>query len=152
VLGTHEWRGLSYLAWVPDGSHLLVNGVEGGNESSSQIFTVSYPEGHVARVTNDLSTYSGLSVSGDGSSFVSVRIETRSRIWTLAVGSMAAAREISAGAGTDDGVAGLAWTPDGRIVFASSASGNSDIWIMDADGRASRTGVRETPNSFARSS
>jgi Tol biopolymer transport system component len=33
-----------------------------------------------------------------------------------------------------DGYYGLAWTPDGKIVFASSASGSQDLWIMDADG------------------
>jgi len=134
ALGTHQWRDLSYLAWVPGGSHLLVNGVEGGNESSSQIFTVSYPDGKVSRITNDLSTYSGLSVSADGSSFLSVRVETRSRVWAIDDGDMTSAKEITAGAGTDDGVQGLAWMPDGHLVYATTTSGNSDIWMMNADG------------------
>lgn len=134
VLGGHQWRDLTYLAWVPDGSHLLVNGVEGGNESSSQIFSVSYPAGRVSRITNDLSTYAGLSIAGNGSSFLSVRVETRSKIWAIADGQMANAREISVGAGTDDGVIGLAWLADGRLVYAASTSGNFDIWVMNADG------------------
>ena len=29
---------------------------------------------------------------------------------------------------------GLAWTPENRLVYTSSAGGNTDIWIMDADG------------------
>ncbi|HEY7546042.1 MAG TPA: hypothetical protein VID27_14215, partial [Blastocatellia bacterium] len=29
---------------------------------------------------------------------------------------------------------GMAWTPDGRLVYSSAASGNPDIWIMNADG------------------
>lgn len=134
VLGDHLWRDLSYLSWVPGGSHLLVNGVEGGNESSSQIFSVSYPEGKVSRITNDLSTYAGLSVSKDGLAFLSVRVETRSKIWAIANGDMAAPQEVSVGAGTDDGVAGLAWLADGRLVYAASTSGNFDIWVMNADG------------------
>jgi Tol biopolymer transport system component len=85
-------------------------------------------------VINDLSSYSGLSVAADGSSFVSVRNETRSRIWAIPDGVMERAHEITAGAGTDDGVAGLAWSPDGRIVYAASTSGNQDIWIMNPDG------------------
>ena len=44
------------------------------------------------------------------------------------------AHEVTTGAGTDDGVSGLAWTPTGRLVYAASASGNLDIWIMDAVG------------------
>src|SRR5205085_12004011 len=29
---------------------------------------------------------------------------------------------------------GLAWTPDGRVVYVSEESGNADIWVMNADG------------------
>ncbi|HSG01613.1 MAG TPA: protein kinase, partial [Vicinamibacterales bacterium] len=134
TLGTHDWQAVHFFAWLPDGRTLLVNAHEGGGESSTQIWAVSYPDGTVTRVTNDLSTYSGLSLSGDGSSFVSVRNELRSRITAIPDGDVNRAVEVTAGAGTDDGVAGLAWTPDGRVVYAASTSGNSDIWIMNADG------------------
>src|SRR4051812_716363 len=30
------------------------------------------------------------------------------------------------------------WTPDGRIVFASTRSGSQQIWMMDADGTNAR--------------
>ena len=145
-VGTHEWRSVSYVAWNPGGTHLLVNGVESsGAETSSQIFAVSVPDGAVTRITNDLSTYSGLSVAADGASFVTVRNETRSRIWTVTDGRIDDAREITAGAGTDDGVTGVAWTPDGRLVHASSSGGNLDIWIMNADG-SNRVQLTNTPD------
>ena len=134
VLGTHDWRSVSYLAWLPDGHGLVVNAVDAGGEASSQIWTVTYPGGDVSRVTNDLSTYSGVGLSADGSSFVSVRNETRTRVWAIQDNDLARAHEITAGAGTDDGVMGLAWTPDRRVVFASSATGNTDIWVMNIDG------------------
>jgi len=134
TLGSHGWHAIQYVSWMPDGRTLLVNGQEAGGESSLQIWAVSYPDGHVTRVTNDLSTYRGLSLSADGSSFVSVRSELRSRVWAIPEGAMDQASEVTAGAGTDDGVQGLAWTPEGRIVYAASTSGNSDIWIMNADG------------------
>ena len=134
TLGSHDWQSVHYLAWTPDGRSLLVNAQEGGGESSTQIWAVSYPQGTVTRVTNDLSTYRGLSLSADGLSFVSVRNELRSRITAIPDGDADQAVEITAGAGTDDGVGGLAWTPDGRVVYAASTSGNSDIWVMNADG------------------
>ncbi len=86
------------------------------------------------RITNDLSTYAGLSVSADGKSFVSVRSERRSRVWIVdAAGGES--RAVSSGAGADDGVNGLAWTADGRLVYTSASGGNLDIWLMDGDGR-----------------
>ena len=144
ALGSHDWRAVTYLAWLPDGANLLVNGTEGGGESSSQIFSVSYPAGAVTRVTNDLSTYSGLSVSADGTSFVSVRNETRSRIWAIPDGNMDRAHEVTTGAGTDDGVSGLAWTSSGRLIYSASTSGNFDIWSMDANG-ANRVQLTNAP-------
>ena len=36
--------------------------------------------------------------------------------------------------GRADGTAGMAWLPDGRIVYTSSASGPSQLWIVNADG------------------
>jgi serine/threonine protein kinase len=134
VLGTHDWRSVSYLSWLPDGAGLVVNAVDAGGEASSQIWTMTYPAGDVSRVTNDLSTYSGVGLSADGSAFVSVRNETRTRVWAIQDNDLTRAHEITAGAGTDDGVMGLAWTPDKRVVYASSATGNTDIWIMNLDG------------------
>jgi Tol biopolymer transport system component/tRNA A-37 threonylcarbamoyl transferase component Bud32 len=144
TLGTHDWRFLTYLAWVSGGRSLLVNGVEGGGESSSQVWAIAYPGGEVSRVTNDLSTYTGLSVSADGHAFVTVRNELRARIWSVPGGNVAQAREVTVGAGADDGVAGMAWTPDGRVVYAATTTGNSDIWIMNADG-SNRVQLTNTP-------
>jgi TolB protein len=43
-----------------------------------------------------------------------------------------ASRQISSG--NTEGTFGLSWTPDGKIVYASTASGNLDLWIMQPDG------------------
>jgi serine/threonine protein kinase/Tol biopolymer transport system component len=134
TLASHDWRAIACLAWLPDGTGVLVNGSESGGEGSTQVWLVSPSDGSVRRITNDLSTYRGLSLSADGTSFLTVRNETRTRLWAVLDGDMNSAKEITAGAGTDDGVNGFSWTPDGRIVYTSTSSGNSDIWIMNADG------------------
>jgi Tol biopolymer transport system component len=54
------------------------------------------------------------------------------------VDQAAEARQITSGVARRDGAKGLSWTPDGRIVFSSGASGNLEIWIANADGSASR--------------
>ena len=134
VLGNHAWRTATYVAWLPDGKALLINAQEANGESTSQIWLVPVSGGEPRRITNDLSTYAGLSLTADGKSFVSVRNELRSRVW-IVDGAGKDARAVSTGAAADDGVNGLAWTRDGRLVYSSATAGNLDIWVMDADGR-----------------
>ena len=83
VLPTPHWRQVAGVAWLADGGGLLVNAQETAGEASSQIFLVPYPSGEPRRLTNDLSSYAGLSVAPDGRSFVSIRNERRATIWTL---------------------------------------------------------------------
>lgn len=134
VLPTPDWRQVTRVAWLPDGSGILVNAQESAGESSSQIFLVNYPSGSARRLTNDLTSYAGLAIAPDGRSFVCIRNERRAAIWTMPFGDSAKATGITTEASADDGVNGIAWTPDGRIVYASEASGNPDVWIMAADG------------------
>ena len=134
VLPTPDWRQVARVAWLADGSGLLVNAQESAGEASNQIFLVAYPSGEPRRLTNDLSSYSGLAVAPDGRSFVSIRNERRATIWTMPFDQAEKHRSITTEASADDGSHGVAWTPDGRIVYSKEASGNPDMWIMAADG------------------
>jgi eukaryotic-like serine/threonine-protein kinase len=134
TVGRHPWRDVTHVAWLPDGRSLLINAQDAEGESTNQIWLISVPGGDVRRITNDLSTYTGLSVTADGKTILSVRNELRARIWTTD-GLGGGAREPTSGPAADDGVRGIAWTPDARLVYASASAGNSDIWIMNADGR-----------------
>jgi Tol biopolymer transport system component len=134
ILPTPDWREISRIAWLPDGTGLLANAQESAGESSNQVFLVSYPDGGARRLTNDLTSYSDLSVAPDGRSFVAIRNERRSAILTMPMDDPGSAAPISAEASADEGGQGIAWTPDGRLVYTTEAGGNPDIWIMHADG------------------
>ena len=58
------------VAWLPDASGLLFVGAEKGTGLRSQIWFQPYPAGDAIRVSNDLSSYLSLSVTGDGRSFI----------------------------------------------------------------------------------
>ena len=58
------------VAWLPDASGLLFVGAEKGSGLRNQIWFQPYPTGDAIRVTHDLSSYSSLSVTGDGGSFI----------------------------------------------------------------------------------
>ena len=115
-------------------SGLLVNAQESAGEASNQVFLLTYPSGEARRITSDLSSYTGLSLAPDGRSFVCIRNELRSTIWAQPLGDAEKAAAVARDAGTDDGIHGMAWTPDGRLVFTTEASGNPDVWIMGSDG------------------
>ena len=134
VLGKHAWRNATNVEWLPDGQSLLVNAQGANGELTSQVWLLSASGGEPRRVTNDLSTYAGISLTADGKSFVSVRSELHSRVWIVDTAG-GEPRVVSSGAGADDGVNGLAWMADGRLVYTSASGGNLDIWLMDADGR-----------------
>jgi Tol biopolymer transport system component/tRNA A-37 threonylcarbamoyl transferase component Bud32 len=144
VLPTPEWRQVNRVAWLPDGAGLIVNAQESAAESSSQIFYVSYPSGEARRITSDLTSYLGLSLAPDGHSLVCIRNERRSNIWTQPEGDATKAAAVSIDAGADDGIHGMAWAPDGRIVFTTESNGNPDIWIMNSDG-SRRIQLTSTP-------
>ena len=137
-LTSHEWAGTSRLSWLPDGTALVVQAGDATLRDRSQLFLVAYPGGEVRRITNDLNSYRDATLGADSKSLVTVQSELRTALWTAPQGDAGRARQLSSGTGNYDGFNGLAWTPDGRIVYSSSASGNPDLWIMDADGTKPR--------------
>ena len=58
------------LAWLNDGAGLLFVAAEKGTGLRNQIWFQPYPTGEAIRVSNDLSSYLSLSVTGDGLSFI----------------------------------------------------------------------------------
>jgi Tol biopolymer transport system component len=134
-LGEPVWQGMTEVAWLADGSGVLASATENG-AINGQIWRIAYPGGRATRVTNDLASYAGVSLSADSRALVTVQAETVSNLWVMPAGDTAAAHQITAGVGQQD--LGNAWTPDGRIVYASNASGNVDVWIAAADGTDAR--------------
>jgi Tol biopolymer transport system component/DNA-binding winged helix-turn-helix (wHTH) protein len=139
-----RWVGVSQISWLPDSKGLVLSASE-EELSPSQIWQLDFPSGEARRVTNDLNTYLGASLTADGSALVTVQTDRVPNVWVAPSGDAAHARQITTGSGKFDGYYGVAWTPDGRIVYASVASGSWDIWTMNADGTGQRqltVGVR----------
>jgi Tol biopolymer transport system component len=130
---SQEWYWIGDVAWVRDCSALLMTASDRGGQSE-QVWKVDYPSGIAHRVSIDLSIYSGLSLTADSSALVAVRRQMTMNIWTQAREDITQARQITSGGAANDGMAGIGWTPDGRIVYESNASGRPDIWIMNVDG------------------
>jgi Tol biopolymer transport system component len=113
----HTWPPpIGQVVWLADGSGLAVIAPELGTPTN-QIWRVSYPDGEVRKITNDLNNYSQLSLTADSVALVTVQTEGTSSIWVSPQGDPSRATQISFG--RYDGQGGLSLMPNGRIVYVS---------------------------------
>jgi Tol biopolymer transport system component len=137
---SHKWYGQAYRpTWLKDGSGLIVN-AQDLPSSPMQIAHVSYPEGVVTRITNDLTEYgsSSFGLTEDSSTIVTIIDNTTTKIWlaTAEGEEEGGARRLTNG--NQDGFGGVALTPDGRVVYASKTGEQIDAWIIKVDGSEPR--------------
>ena len=139
---TDPWSSIRGAAWMPDGRSFLLT-ANHQPESPTQLWQVFYPSQQRRQLTNDLSSYSSVTISGNGKTVATVQSQTTTGIWTFDR-STGQQRQLVAGR-RNDGLYGLTWSPAGRIVFASSRSGISQIWSMKEDG----TDLQQVTNDAA---
>jgi Tol biopolymer transport system component len=147
VISSQKWFNAGHIAWLQDGSGLIFSASD-SLSSPSQIWHISYPDGAARRITNDLNRYNNVSATTNSRTLVTAQADQLSNIWVVPEGDSTRAKQVTSGLGKygagsiitiagfikGDCGGGINWTPDGRIVYHSMASGRADIWIMDADG------------------
>jgi Tol biopolymer transport system component len=132
IIVSQIFRDILDLEWLPDNSGLVAI-ANNKSEATSQVWFISYPAGEARRVTNDTNHYMSLNSTADSSTLCAIQRRTHSTISVIPNEKNALAKQITAGA-TSDGSAGIAWMPDGNIVYTSNSGDNADIWMMEADG------------------
>jgi Tol biopolymer transport system component len=145
-----DWYRIGSLAWINHGSALLLEG-QGVPNTEHQIWKVSYPEGRAERITADLNSYYGLSVTNDSKLLIALRRESLWQIFIVQTGSAnpeESIQQITGASPSGDGADGLAFSGDGRLIFSSNASGMNELWIMDADGSHKEQITRNDARNF----
>jgi Tol biopolymer transport system component/serine/threonine protein kinase len=133
-LSQQSWNGIGHVEWFRDGSGLVLAAIE-KSEGKRQIWHLSYPGGEARCITNDLNSYASLSLTADSGALVTIQSQTSSNIWVAPKGDAGAARQLTSRSNADEGFFGVAWTPDGHIVYSSTAAINhSNLWMMNGDG------------------
>ncbi|MDQ3472989.1 MAG: hypothetical protein M3447_04550, partial [Acidobacteriota bacterium] len=136
LLTSQRWYQIQRLAWLSDGSGLLMTAAEKASDSRTrQIWHLSYPGGEARKITNDLNNYAGISLNADSSVLVTVQENQAADIWVAPDGDAGRATRFTSVSSNLDGLDGVRWTPEGKIVFNSTAGGREGIWIMEADGK-----------------
>jgi Tol biopolymer transport system component/DNA-binding winged helix-turn-helix (wHTH) protein len=135
-LSTRPWKTIGRISWLRDGSGILTIAADPGPDEGSQIWMVAYPSGEVRRVVNDLNTYDFvLDVADDSNTALTSTQRQINNIWVASANDLRSAKQITFGSlNRGDGLLGLDWTPDHKIVYTSGNAQGEAIWIMDADG------------------
>ena len=92
-LSARNWFNVGRIDWVPDGSGLLFDGSEGTSDYPSQLWLISFPNGEVSRITNDLTDYRDISVAAN-STIVTTQQQLTSSTWVLPAGNLVKGRPI----------------------------------------------------------
>jgi serine/threonine protein kinase len=132
-LASEGLQFVSEVTWLPDSKGLVL--AAGATSSSSpQLWQVSYPEGDIRRITNDLNSYASPTLTSNAHTLVAVQNDLVSNLCILPTGKSSQTREITAGLGKREGRGGIAWLSDQRLAYTSLASGRPEIWAIDIDG------------------
>ncbi|MGD9564245.1 MAG: winged helix-turn-helix domain-containing protein [Pyrinomonadaceae bacterium] len=136
-LTSSAWNEVLKTEWMPDGSGLVIAVRENDVLDNIRLWQVSYPEGSASPLFSDLDSYNGatISLSSDGRTMLAIQDQRVSSIWVAPANDLRKIREITSGPfGRCEGCYGLAWMPDGRLVYGARAKDSTTIWMMDGDG------------------
>ena len=136
-LGSQDWISPDQMAWLPDGSAILFNARVSRTSLNAQLYSLSYPDAEVRRITNDLNFYNGTSITSDGSALATAQLTLTGNLWVTNFGSSASLsppRQISSGISRADGISGIIWTPDGKILYTYYTSGSIQLASASPDG------------------
>jgi Tol biopolymer transport system component len=84
-------------------------------------------------MTNDLSDYLSVSVSGDGRTIAADQHNLTSNLWLARSTTPESGRSISFG--RLDGMNGVVFVTDNRMVYTANHSGSWELFAIDADGK-----------------
>jgi Tol biopolymer transport system component/DNA-binding winged helix-turn-helix (wHTH) protein len=139
-LGVQSWAEIGEVAWLRDGTGIIVNALPRDSPIFAfQLWHLAYPSGTAQKLFRDLVNYEGVSLATQSDVIALGRSDRVSKIWIAPADATSDARQILSSMSDNYSESfGLSWTSSGKIVYSSHGGGNSDIWIMDADGRNQR--------------
>lgn len=136
-LDSNDWTDIVGITWLSDGSGLILSG-RNAEKKFLQLWFLSYPDGKLRHITNDFSTYIRPNLTADDKTLVAVKQERLYNIWFSADGTQNSLKKLTVEEGKDDGLSGLAQTPDGKIVYTVNLNNTIDIWSVNEDGSSNR--------------
>ena len=131
-LTANHWPALGRIEWEPQGHGLFTTIIESEATPEQQVWFVPYPKGDARRITNDLLDYRDLSITADARTLVTIQSEKKANLWIAAASDLDHPTQLTST--SYDGLNGIAWTPDRKIVYTSQINGEQNLWITEPNG------------------
>lgn len=129
-LSSDRFFHISKMAWLADKSGLIMLAAK--SMADNQLWQVSYPGFEIRKITSGSVSYSNVNVAAHANEAVASQIELISDLWVGSSHEPQNLRKIT------QAIDGFCWTPNGQLVFSSTASGNRDVWIAQPNGAGQR--------------
>ncbi len=124
------WPFIRQLAWVNGGQGLAISARD-QDTGAYHVWYVPRSNGSARKITDGLTSQTGVSVSADSSRLLTVEERTVSGIWLMRSATTQDALPISL---ESENCNSALWTADGRIIYDQQLNGQRNIWSMAADG------------------
>jgi Tol biopolymer transport system component len=135
-IGEKGWLGLRSFEWIRSGAGIVLVAKANSGENS-QVWMVSYPSGEARQVTTDTTEYESASVSQDGGTLVTTRIDAVSSLWSRDMQT----REMRQVIGENRnliGSGGIAQMPNGKILYVKITGRDINIFSAEANGEGEK--------------
>jgi YD repeat-containing protein len=126
-LGPLPWQWMGKAIWMKNGAGIAV-AAQAPDSNRAQLLEVSWPEGKITAITNDLASYADLDSTADFRSLVATMSQRSSNLWSVPLASPDKSRRITQRAGR---FAGVAWTASGKLISQTDIGGRPDLWAID---------------------
>ena len=127
-----ELEKIFNIVWHPNGQGLFAISKEG--EKGRQIWHVRTADAGLTRITNDLNSYDGLSISRDGRKLVTQQRDFSSNIWIFPKASVAEGKSVTTGRYGHFGVSDLEFATENRVIYEGRTSVDKDLVASPLDG------------------
>lgn len=125
-LTSEKFFDIKSLAWLPDGDNLLIVASQIPNRKF-RLWRISQSGGSAVPLTKDSEDYAGVSVDKTASLIVATQIKADFKLLLRQTNNPSDTRTLF------DATAS-SFAPNGTILFASTMSGNEEIWSCDTHG------------------
>jgi len=141
-----RFRKIDDIAWLPHRLGVLVTATDQFGPGGSKIWQISYPSGTAKKITNDLNSYTSISLTADSNTLATVQTETVGNLWIASMNELARGSQITTGRN----IASFpSWTPDGKVVYSLNSGDNFDLYLLDpGEGRPKQLTANSGNNNY----